>query len=60
VPIMTFPTYDIVKKEGDTFMWVDAAHDIESAKRRVSELSQNSDAEFVIFNEDTLQLVPTF
>jgi hypothetical protein len=57
---MTFPTYDIVKKEGDTFMWVDAAHDIESAKRRVSELSQNSDAEFVIFNEDTLQLVPTF
>jgi hypothetical protein len=60
VPIMTFPTYDIVKKEGNTFMWVDAAHDIESAKRRVSELSQNSDAEFVIFNEDTLQVVPTF
>jgi predicted kinase len=55
---MAFPTYDIVKKERKNFVWVDAPHDIESAKRRVYELSRNSDAEFVIFNEQTLQVAP--
>jgi hypothetical protein len=40
-------------------MWVEAAHNIESAKKRVDELSRQSDAEFVIFNEDTLQVVAT-
>ncbi len=34
--------------------------DIESAKKRVDELSRQSDAEFVIFNEHTLQVVETF
>ena len=56
---MTLPAYDIVMKEDNNFVWVDAAHDIQSAKKRVSELSQNSDAEFVIFNEHTLQVVTT-
>jgi hypothetical protein len=55
----TFPTYDIVKKEHNNFVWVDAAHDIQSAKKRVYELSRESDAEFVIFNEHTLQVVAT-
>ena len=58
--IRTFPTYDIVKKEGNNFVWVEAAHDIQSAKKRVDELSRQSDAEFVIFNERTLQVVATF
>ncbi len=31
----------------------EAAHDIQSAKKRVYELSRHSDAEFVIFNEHT-------
>ena len=57
---MTVPTYDIVKKERNNFVWVDAAHDIQSAKRRVHELSRHSDAEFVIFNEHTLEVVATF
>jgi hypothetical protein len=59
VAIVTVPSYDIVKKEDNNFMWVEAAHDIESAKKRVDELSRQSDAEFVIFNEDTLQVVAT-
>jgi hypothetical protein len=49
-----------VKKEGNNFVWVEAAHDIQSAKNRVYELSQDSDAQFVIFNEHTLQVVATF
>jgi hypothetical protein len=43
-----------------SFVWVEAAHDIQSAKKRVYELSRHSDAEFVIFNEHTLQVVATF
>ena len=54
------PAYDIVKKEDDNFVWVEAAHDIQSAKKRVNELSRHSNAEFVIFNEHTLQVVATF
>jgi hypothetical protein len=60
VTIMTLPTYDIVKKEDNNFVWVEAVHDIQSAKKRVYELSRHSDAEFVIFNEHTLQVVATF
>ncbi len=56
---VTVPSYDIVKKEDNNFVWVEAAHDIESAKKRVDELSRQSDAEFVIFNEHTLQVVET-
>jgi hypothetical protein len=57
---MTLPSYDIVKKESNNFVWVDAAHDIHSAKQRVHELSRHSQAEFVIFDERTLQVVATF
>src|SRR6266853_6608731 len=60
VAIMTLPTYDIVKKQDNNFVWVEAAHDIQSATKRVNELSRHSDAEFVIFNEHTLQVVATF
>jgi hypothetical protein len=51
-----FSTYDILKKEHNNFMWVEAAHDIQPAKERVCELSQNSDVEVVIFNERTLDI----
>jgi hypothetical protein len=54
---MTLPSYDIVKKEDNNFVWVEASHDIQAAKNRVYELSRHSDAEFVIFNERTLQVV---
>ena len=57
--IMTLPSYDIVMKEGKNFVWVEAAHDIQSARNRVNELSRHSEAEFVIFNEHTLQVVAT-
>ncbi len=56
---MTLPAYDIVKKQDNNFVWVEAAQDVQSAKKRVYELSRHSDAEFVIFNERTLQVVAT-
>jgi len=57
---MILPTYDIVKKEDNNFVWMEAAHDIQSAKKRIYELSRHSNAEFVVFNEHTLQVVATF
>ena len=36
---------------------MDAAKDIDSAKKRVSELSRDSNTEFVVFNERTQQVV---
>jgi hypothetical protein len=57
---MTLPAYDIVKKEANNFVWVEAAHDFQSAKKRVYELARHSDAKFVIFDERTLQVVATF
>ena len=56
----TLCPYDIVKKEANNFVWVEAARDIQSAKKRVHELARHSDDEFVIFNEHTLQVIETF
>lgn len=49
-----------MKKEANNFVWVEAARDIQSAKKRVHELARHSDDEFVIFNEHTLQVIETF
>jgi hypothetical protein len=49
-----------LRKEDNNFVWVEAADDIQSAKKRVYELSRHSDVEFVILNEHTLQVVATF
>jgi hypothetical protein len=48
---MTLSTYHILKKRGTDFEWMDAAEDIDSAKKRVQELSEGGNTEFVVFNE---------
>ena len=57
---MTSSTYHILKKQGTDFEWMDAAEDIDSAKKRVQELSGGSNTEFVVFNERTQQVVASF
>ena len=57
---MTLPAYDIMKKHGTDFVWMEAVQDFESAKKRVTELSRDSNSEFVIFNGRTLQVVANF
>ncbi len=57
---MSLPAYEIFKKEKTDFMWMEAAQDIESAKKRVTELSRDSNVEFVVFNARTLQVVANF
>jgi len=55
---MSLPAYDIFKKKDGHLVWVDVVQDIESAKRRINELSRNKEkAEFVVFSQRTQQVV---
>ena len=50
-------TYEIFKKEKTDFTWAGATEELESAKRCLQELSSHSDAEFVVFDPRTMQVV---
>ncbi len=51
---------DILKRDRKgTFQWLEAVNDIETAKRRLLQLSTQSPDEFVAFHEIDLQVVAT-
>jgi hypothetical protein len=54
---MLCAAYDILKKEAATLIWVEAAHDLESAQLRVKELVASSPDEYVIFDQRTRQII---
>ena len=55
---MGLPAYDIFKRKNGHLVWVDVVQDIESAKRRIKELSRNEEKpEFVVFSQRTQQVV---
>jgi hypothetical protein len=57
---MSLPAYDILKKQDTDFVWMEAAHDIDSAQNRIKELSRRTNAEFVVFDQHTQQVVASF
>ena len=54
---MPLLTYEIFRKESTDFIWVGAAQELESARKRVKELSIHSEDEFVVFDQRTMQIV---
>ena len=54
---MVFAAYDILKKEAATLVWVEASHDLESARSRVKELVADSHGEYVIFDQRARQII---
>jgi hypothetical protein len=54
---MLCAAYDILKKEAATLVWVEASHDLESARSRVKELIASSQSEYVIFDQRTRQII---
>ncbi len=55
---MTEPNYDIFKRDGfGARTWVEAARDLDSAKRRVLELSMNSPGKYVVVSRASGQMV---
>ena len=49
---------DILIRENDgSFIWLEAAHDLEAAKARLRELSASRPAEYFVFDQRTQQIV---
>jgi hypothetical protein len=54
---MTCAAYDIFRKEALDMVWIEAARDLQTARLRVTELAAASDAEYVIFDQRTRQII---
>ena len=54
---MLSAAYDILRKDATDMVWVEAVHDLETAKSRVQELAAGSDEEYVIFDQRTRKIV---
>jgi hypothetical protein len=54
---MALPRYDIFKKHEDALVWVESAHDLEGAKRRIEELAKQGHCEHVVFDHRQQQVV---
>ncbi len=53
--------YDILKKDSaGAPIWLEAVRDLDTAKKRVAELAENSPGEYVVFCEQTSQIVDSF
>src|SRR5689334_21996973 len=58
---MLSAAYDILlKKNAEDVIWVEVAHDLESAKSRVEELAARSHGEYVIFDQRARKIVAQF
>ena len=53
--------FDIMKVlNDDRLAWVEAANELSAARLRISELLADSPGEYIVFNQDTKQLVSHF
>lgn len=54
---MTSPQYDIFRKHESELIWIETAHDLDSAKKRIAELAAQDDGEFVVYDQRARQIV---
>ena len=53
--------FDIMKVlSNDRLAWVEAANELSAARRRICELLADSPGEYIVFNQETKQLVSHF
>jgi hypothetical protein len=57
---MLSAAYDILKRDATELVWLEAAHDLETAKSRVQELAARSNGEYVIYDQRARRIVATF
>ena len=57
---MALPAYDIFKKQDSELIWVEAAQDLESAKRRIEELAKQNRREHVVYDTRVKRIVASF
>jgi hypothetical protein len=54
---MAVPAYDILKKDAAALVWIEAVANLESAKLRIKELAARYEAEYIIFDQRTGEIV---
>jgi hypothetical protein len=55
---MLCAAYDILRKDATGMVWVEAVHDLETARSRVQELVAASDEEYLIFDQRSRKIIP--
>jgi hypothetical protein len=51
------PAYDIFKKGENELIWVEAIHDLESAKMRIGDLAKQNRTEYVVYDQGARRIV---
>jgi hypothetical protein len=54
---MLCAAFDILRKDSTDMVWVEAVHDLETARSRVQELVAGSNEEYVIFDQRTRKII---
>jgi hypothetical protein len=54
---MTSAQYDIFKKHDSELVWIEAAHDIASAQKRIEALATETRCQYVIYDHRTRRIV---
>jgi hypothetical protein len=54
---MTIPRYDVLKRDCGGLLWIEAVDDLESARLRIQELSSATYGEYLVFDQNTGQIV---
>jgi hypothetical protein len=54
---MTSAQYDIFKKRDSELLWIEAAQDIVSAKKRIQALAMETQCQYVVYDQRTKRMV---
>ena len=54
---MAVPAYDILKKDAAALVWIEAVQNLEFAKLRIKELAARCEAEYIIFDQRSGEIV---
>jgi hypothetical protein len=55
--MMALAKYDIFKKADNEMIWVEAATDLASAKKRIAELTKRNRCQYVVFGHAARQIL---
>lgn len=56
---MTSAQYDIFRKHESELVWIEAAQDLTSAKKRVEELAAQNGGQYVVYDQRAKRIVPS-
>jgi len=54
---MTSAQYDIFKKQNSQLIWIEPAHDLASAKKRIRDLAEQNGHAYVVYDQRARRIV---